>query len=215
MFDGRSAFWQQPTPIEKVGEFKARVRLCEYEVRDFNKTFFSTEKIEDVWYRETGKEKNQKAVHILNATPDKRDDEGGIEMDAAAEKHRHPPARGHTRFENLYKTVVFHGTCVRNKSGYFPCPKTGKLFDEGQEFDVEYDGTSLLSDCPTPTKLKGTLTCTVPAPVKDPSGKFQEERFLCRQIQLCCLGYNAWSERQQRIQNQEPRYQVIWKSWLV
>ncbi len=167
-FDGRSAFWQQPTPIEKVGEFEALVRTCKYEARELVKTLFSTEKIEDVWHKVVLK--NPKEVNLLNANP-ASDHEADLESAAAALRHS-SPTRRHTRLEILFKTIWFHGTCVRNKAGYFPCPKSGKLFEDGQEFDVEYDGKSLLSDGPTPIKLKGNLTCTVPILVQDPDGKF-------------------------------------------
>ena len=181
MFDGRSAFWQQPTPIEQSGEFEARVRTCEYERRELVKTLFSTEKIEDVWYKVVPK--SSKDINLLNAHPGPKDDVG--EQVSAPLKQTALTTPGSTRLDKLYKMISFYGTCVRNKAGYFPCPKSGKLFDEDQEFDVEYDGRSVLSDSPAPIKLTGTLACTVPAAVQDPSG--MQAHFLSCYIQSVIL----------------------------
>ena len=177
-FDGRSAFWQQPTPIEQVGEFQARVRSCEYESRELIKTLFTTEKIEDIWYKVVPK--SQKEINLMNANPDTEEDVG--EQASAPLKPTALAASGGSRLEKLYKTISFHGICVRNKAGYFPCPILGKLFDEDRELDVEYDGKSLLSDNPIPIKLTGALACTVPVSVQDPRGNFY--------LQIVSLGFN-------------------------
>ena len=170
LFDGRSAFWQHPIPVEKIGEFEVRVKVCQYEVRALVKTYFSSERIEDVWFKKSlnsVEPKGTKAPNLLSAPSRDKDDD-----DSAAATTVQQPLQEATsllRTEKLYKIIKFRGTCVRNKAGNFPCPKVGKLKDGDQEFEVEYKGNTLLSDFPTPIRVYGEFVCDVPS--TDPSRK--------------------------------------------
>ncbi len=159
LYDGSSAFWQHPFPVEKVGEFEIRVKLCQYETRALVKTFFSSEKIDDVWYKVTLSSDGTKKPNLMSA---KRDDQEDGEDGAAAKQAPQLNAAPHSRTRKLYKIVRFRGMCVRNKAGLFPCPTEGILFDEGRKFEVEYDGKSPLSVFPKPIRVHGEYICDVP-----------------------------------------------------
>jgi hypothetical protein len=187
-YDGRSAFWQHPIPVEKIGEFEVRVKICQYEVRALVKSFFSSEKIEDVWYKVSSTSpatKGTKEPNILSAPDDDKDGDG----DSA--KHSEHSVTPHVRTARLYKIMKFRGTCVRNKAGLFPCPTVGILYDEDQRLEVVYDGKLPLSDFPKPTSVHGEYTCDVPC--TDPSCKFLslsqrvDQRLASPSISECCF----------------------------
>ena len=171
LFDGRSAFWQHPIPVEKTGEFEVRVKLCQYETRALVKSYFSSERIEDIWCKRSPSLVEKKGTGLPNLLSARHDDDG--EESAAAMKQTRHNTTPHLRTESLYKIMKFRGTCVRNKSGYFPCPTVGILYDEDQKFEVEYNGKSLLSKFPTPIRVYGEYVCDVPS--TDPSRKFQSD----------------------------------------
>jgi hypothetical protein len=167
LFDGRSAFWQRPTPLTKTGEFEAKVEICRFETRGLKKKFLRSEKIQDVWYplrlepdnKTTSKDKddNELSLPMINDKEDAEDDDTAVAARQTAEYESRQILT-----EKLYKTFRFRGACVCNKSGIFPCPTKGTLYDEDQIFNVEYDGKSHLSDWPTPIRISGKYECHLP-----------------------------------------------------
>jgi hypothetical protein len=163
IFDGKSAFWQLPAPFEKIGEFEVKVKICQFETRILEKTYFRGGKIEDTWYRPLLEPSKTITVSENESkTQDIDCNEFGEAKEIAEEASRTATdAPRHVLKEKLYKAMRFRGTCVRNKAGIFPCPTKGTLFDEDQEFEVEYDGNSFLLDWPTPIRIFGEYKCSL------------------------------------------------------
>ncbi len=119
-YDGVTAFWQLPVPIRKQGLFDLMVKLCEYEVRRVDKPLSHNQSLVDIWYNWIPNIKKEKKVipsHSLDE--DKEDDQI-----AGAD----PPALNNAAPKSMkFETFYFHGTCVRDKLGQFPCPKEGFL----------------------------------------------------------------------------------------
>jgi hypothetical protein len=165
LFDGRSAFWQRPTPLEKIGEFEAKIKICQFETRGLKRTFLQAGKIEDVWYRmqlEPGSKTTSKEKCPIALPVESKEGEEGNDT-AVAVGQTAGDALRRFQTEKLYKTFRFRGTCVCNKAGNFPCPTKGTLYDEDKEFNVEYDGKSSLFDWPNPVRISGKYKYDLPS----------------------------------------------------
>jgi hypothetical protein len=163
-YDGVSAFWQLPVPKRKKGLFDLKFKLCEYEVRRVDRPLTHKRSLEEIWYKWIPNPKSEKKESMKNL-PEGSEDDNKV---AGAETPVAPTA---TTFEAFY----FHGTCIRDKTGQFPCPTDGTLSifpgTKGSPKStkcqplVEYKAkfNSISSNSPTLHSIAGKAKYAIPA----------------------------------------------------
>jgi hypothetical protein len=124
-YDGVSAFWQLPVPNKKKGLFDLKIRLCEYEWSKANRPLEHKKTLEEVWYKWIPKPIPQ-GTEQKEKKQLKTKSEGGAGNDKSAEADM-PDSNRTVQKESTYETLYYHGMCVRDTTGNFPCPTDGTL----------------------------------------------------------------------------------------
>ncbi len=126
-YDGVSAFWQLPVPNKKTGLFELKIKLCEYEPCRVDRPLMHKKTLEEVWFKWIPKPVLQSAKQLerLKLKPITESLSGADHgMDAEAET----PATARALLKEIkFETINFHGVCVHDIAGNFPCPTEGTL----------------------------------------------------------------------------------------
>ncbi len=172
-YDGVSAFWQLPVPNKKRGLFELKIKLCEYELCRVDRPLVHKRTLEEVWFKWIPKPVPQSAKRKEKEKL-KTSTEGEADNGTADEAETPVPARALPK-EIMFETLHFHGVCVRDKAGNFPCPTEGTLSLFGEagglgkqmnhgtpaEFVAKFNSGSSIN--PTLLFIAGTAKYSVPA----------------------------------------------------
>ena len=165
IYDGVTAFWQSPVPRQKRGLFDFKIKLCEYEVHKLDSPLAHKKSLEEIWYKwipNPNMEKKDSVKKIL---------EGDEDQTAKQEKQVPPMA---VPKQATFETFYYHGTCIRDKGGNFPCPTDGVVSfdskagsrqkkpksDELLEYNVKFNSCS--NNNPTLQFIEGKAKYAIP-----------------------------------------------------
>jgi hypothetical protein len=185
-YDGVSAFWQLPVPKRKRGLFNLKFKTCDFELQKIERPLGHKRSLEEIWYKWMPKPKLKKQEDSDTLSNGNDDDKKKTAVTVESNPRK-------VERKEKFETLSFHGVCVRDRLGQFPCPTDGTLgICPGTpdlqktprnlslvEFEAKFDPVS--SNSPI---LKGNVKYAIPA----------NESELCVQLILknvlsgaCCM----------------------------
>ena len=165
-YDGVTAFWQSPVPEKKRGLFDLKIKLCEHEMSRVDRSLAHRRSLEEIWFKWIPNPKKEKKDNTKTIAGGDEDDDKNADVETPVPKE----APKHVTFEEFY----FHGTCVRDKKGQFPCPTDGTVSfvkisgspknlkkETLVEYKVKFNPSS--SQTPTLQLIEGKAKYAIPA----------------------------------------------------